>query len=108
MAYCEDYPCCGHTPEDPCGPQWYDKPGAFDTTIPGNEHALCDHENGDCDVEDYGDDEESEGEWSFDAHDGFPYPPEEMSLSDYEYERGYLSGSGEHASDSYINYLNNY
>jgi hypothetical protein len=18
MAYCEDYPCCGHTPSDPC------------------------------------------------------------------------------------------
>lgn len=18
MAYCEDYPCCGHTPQDPC------------------------------------------------------------------------------------------
>jgi hypothetical protein len=29
--------------------QWYDKPGAFDTTK--NPHALCDHENGDCEVE---------------------------------------------------------
>lgn len=48
---CEDYPCCGHTPQDPCEPQWYDQPGAFDTSRPGNEHALCDHENGDCDVE---------------------------------------------------------
>lgn len=19
MAMCEDYPCCGHTPQDPCG-----------------------------------------------------------------------------------------
>ena len=19
MAMCEDYPCCGHTPSDPCG-----------------------------------------------------------------------------------------
>lgn len=43
---CEDYPCCGHTPEDPCEPQWYDQPGAFDTSRPGNEHALCD----DCEV----------------------------------------------------------
>lgn len=47
---CEDYPCCGHTPQDPCEPQWYDKPGAFDTTK--NPHALCDHENGECDVVD--------------------------------------------------------
>lgn len=45
---CEDYPCCGHTPDDPCGAQWYDAPDAFDVTT--NPHALCDHENGDCDV----------------------------------------------------------
>ena len=45
---CEDYPCCGHTDLDPCGPQWYDAPGAFDTTV--NPHALCDHEYGDCTV----------------------------------------------------------
>jgi hypothetical protein len=48
VSYCEDYPCCGHTPLDPCEPQWYDKPGAFDLTK--NPHALCDHENGDCEV----------------------------------------------------------
>lgn len=29
MTYCEDYPCCGHTPGDPCDPRsevsepWY-------------------------------------------------------------------------------------
>jgi hypothetical protein len=61
MNRCEDYPCCGHTNDDPCGPQWYDAPGAFDTSI--NPHALCDHENGDCDVdpydEDYEDDEDT-------------------------------------------------
>jgi hypothetical protein len=51
MAKCEDYPCCGHTEQDPCEQQWYDRPGAFDTSVPGNEHALCDHENGECDVE---------------------------------------------------------
>lgn len=45
---CEDYPCCGHTPDDPCAPQWYDAPDAFDTTV--HPHALCDHENGDCEV----------------------------------------------------------
>lgn len=48
MARCEDYPCCGHTPQDPCDRQWYDEPGAFDTSR--NPHALCDHENGECDV----------------------------------------------------------
>jgi hypothetical protein len=80
---CEDYPCCGHTDDDPCGVQWYDRPGAFDTTIPGNEHALCDHENGECDV-----------------------PDDEDENEDYAYEQGYLSGSGEHESDSYLNYLN--
>lgn len=52
MAYCEDYPCCGHTPEDPCERQPYDEPGYYDTSIPGNEHALCDHEVGECSVYD--------------------------------------------------------
>lgn len=50
--YCEDYPCCGHTPLDPCTRQWYDHPDAFNTRI--NPHALCNHEEGDCDV-DYAD-----------------------------------------------------
>jgi len=40
---CEDYPCCGHTPLDPCDRQWYDEPEA-------RAHAMCDHENGDCEV----------------------------------------------------------
>lgn len=53
MALCEDYPCCGHTDQDPCGPQWYDRPDAFDTTLPGNEHALCNHAEGECDVDGY-------------------------------------------------------
>lgn len=56
MSYCEDYPCCGHTPQDPCERQWYDEPDAFDTTK--NPHALCDHENGECDVEEYDEEEE--------------------------------------------------
>lgn len=61
--YCEDYPCCGHTPEDPCSQQWYDRPGAFDTSIPGNEHALCEHEVGICNVEpDFDDDDEANAE----------------------------------------------
>jgi hypothetical protein len=45
---CEDYPCCGHTPLDPCGREWYDEPDAFD--VRKNPHALCDHESGDCEV----------------------------------------------------------
>lgn len=48
---CEDYPCCGHTPQDPCSRQEYDAPDYYDTTIRGQEHRLCDHENGDCDVD---------------------------------------------------------
>jgi hypothetical protein len=51
MARCEDYPCCGHTPEDPCGPQEYDRPNYYDITIPGNEHHLCNHEEGECQVD---------------------------------------------------------
>lgn len=50
---CEDFPCCGHSSLDPCDVQWYDAPDAFDLTR--HPHALCDHENGDCDV--YEDDE---------------------------------------------------
>jgi hypothetical protein len=58
MSYCEDYPCCGHTPAAPCSREWYDEPGAFDTSRPGNEHALCDHANGDCDADfDFDDDD---------------------------------------------------
>jgi hypothetical protein len=72
---CEDYPCCGHTDADPCGRQWYDEPGAFDTSRPGNEHALCDHENGDCEVDVY-DDDEDEG---FD--DPFADVPEDTPLA---------------------------
>lgn len=49
---CEDYPCCGHTAEDPCERQPYDAPGYYDTSIRGQEHRLCNHENGDCDVYD--------------------------------------------------------
>lgn len=48
--HCEDYPCCGHTSDDPCAPQEYDEPGYYDTSVKGQEHRLCDHENGDCEV----------------------------------------------------------
>lgn len=53
MAYCEDYPCCGHTPDDPCGRQWYDEPGAFDPQA--NPHCFCEHEYGICEVDEYDD-----------------------------------------------------
>lgn len=33
-------------------------------------------------------------------------PAEVMTEEDYRYEQGFLSGSGEHNSDSYMNYLN--
>lgn len=52
MARCEDYPCCGHTPEDPCERQWYDEPDAFNPTV--NPHCFCDHAEGWCNVDDDG------------------------------------------------------
>jgi len=57
MSYCEDYPCCGHTDQDPCERQWYDEPGAFDLTK--NPHAFCEHEFGICDAS-FADDELTE------------------------------------------------
>jgi hypothetical protein len=50
---CEDYPCCGHTPQDPCTREWYDHPDAFNPRV--NPHCFCDHEIG-CDVEPYEED----------------------------------------------------
>jgi hypothetical protein len=47
--YCEDYPCCGHTADDPCTAQWYDAPDAFDPSV--NPHCFCDHSDGWCEVE---------------------------------------------------------
>lgn len=58
MNYCEDYPACGHTTADPCARQWYDEPGAFDTTR--NPHAFCEHEHGFCDVDEYDDEDGNE------------------------------------------------
>lgn len=48
--YCEDYPCCGHTPADPCSTQAYDAVDYYDTAR--NPHAFCEHAEGWCDVED--------------------------------------------------------
>jgi hypothetical protein len=57
---CEDYPCCGHTAQDPCEAQWYDAPDAFDPSV--NPHCFCDHEYGECDVDDYEDEDYEEDE----------------------------------------------
>jgi hypothetical protein len=52
MAYCEDYPCCGHTLQDPCDAPPYD---------PRNDpHLLCDHNTGYCEVEEAERDEEDD------------------------------------------------
>jgi hypothetical protein len=56
MTYCEDYPACGHTPQDPCD---YSGPTSRDMLAdPARYHVGCDHEIGDCNYEydDYGDD----------------------------------------------------
>jgi hypothetical protein len=51
---CEDYPCCGHDDQyNPCARQPYDEPGYYDVSRPGNEHALCEHAEGFCDVDGY-------------------------------------------------------
>jgi hypothetical protein len=52
--YCEDYPCCGHTPDDPCTREWYDHPDAFNPSV--NPHCFCDHADGWCSVEEYEED----------------------------------------------------
>jgi len=54
---CEDYPCCGHELGD-CNGQKY----GSDASIQSNPHLLCDHENGDCEVQydDDGDEDEED------------------------------------------------
>jgi len=59
---CEDYPCCGHTPSDPCD---YSGPTSSDMLAnPARYHLGCDHEVG-CEYEadeDYEDEDEDERE----------------------------------------------
>lgn len=72
MAYCEDYPCCGHTPEDPCD---YTGPTAADMSAdPARYHLGCDHEAGECRYEEWDEDEEEEWdeeeeEWDEESED---------------------------------------
>lgn len=54
--HCEDYPCCGHTEQDPCRREWYDHPDAFNPSV--NPHCFCEHEYGICEVEEYDDDDD--------------------------------------------------
>lgn len=46
MNRCEDFPCCGHTFDDPC-----DAPAYNPYSDP---HLYCDHNTGFCDIEDDG------------------------------------------------------
>lgn len=54
MNRCEDFPCCGHTFDDPCAGSGYDP-----YTDP---HVLCDHLNNYC--EQAIDEPEYEDEWA--------------------------------------------
>lgn len=82
MAYCEDYPCCGHTPSDPCDTQWYDR-----HDWANDPHVLCDHENGFCEADD---DEWDEDDW--DDSDG---------LTDAEADAMTLAGAGWGTDEDY-------
>ena len=55
--HCEDFPCCGHEFGD-CNGLLY----GSDEAIKSDPHLLCDHENGDCQV-DYEDDDDDSGWW---------------------------------------------
>ena len=52
---CEDFPCCGHEFGDCNGLKY-----GSDESIKSDPHLLCDHENGDCEVDrdDYDDEDE--------------------------------------------------
>ena len=57
MSRCEDYPCCGHAPDDPCN---YSGPTSQDMlSNPAQYHIGCDHETGYCE---YTDEEEEDEE----------------------------------------------
>lgn len=66
MGHCEDYPCCGHTEQDPCRREWYDHPDAFNPLV--NPHCFCDHQSGFCEVDGYGEEVDPEdcehGDWT--------------------------------------------
>lgn len=49
---CEDFPCCGHEAGD-CNGLLY----GSDAAIKSDPHLLCDHENGNCELEGLDEDE---------------------------------------------------
>ena len=63
MAYCEDYPCCGHT--DGLGCDWTYTPEAraYDEA-----HVLCEHEHGICEVA------AEDAEWNDEDYDDDGWP----------------------------------
>lgn len=74
MNRCEDFPCCGHTYDDPCGGSTYNP-----HTDP---HLYCDHEVGFCELPDSydEDDVEPDEDWGevelehvMDAYDSSAY-----------------------------------
>lgn len=72
--YCEDYPCCGHTPQDPCD---YVAPDFTNPEVAARYHIGCDHNAGYCNYEDPEDEDEEPEEYcggsvSHDAHGGCP------------------------------------
>lgn len=75
MSRCEDYPCCGHTDGLGCG--W--------TPDYSNPHFLCDHEIGECEVQNALDDLFEELEDDYDPLDPDSYVMEDQWL-DGSYE----------------------
>lgn len=63
MARCEDYPCCGHTDGLPCD---WTAPDFSDREVQAAYHIGCDHAAGYCD---YLDDEDDEGDGTWDLDD---------------------------------------
>lgn len=63
MSYCEDYPCCGHTPQDPCD---YSGPTSQDMLAdPARYHIGCDHNTGYCYYEEVDDEDEDDLECDY-------------------------------------------
>lgn len=74
---CEDYPCCGH--------EWGDCNGlkyGSDEAIKSDPHLLCDHENGDCEVdyEDFAEDEDPDDDEEQFEPDDTPFLTEDYDF----------------------------
>lgn len=93
---CEDYPCCGHTPDDPC-----------DAVIPDYStrenqikyHIGCDHNTGYCEYEEPDDDDEAEdSEENEDADFDIEEYDERRRQDDDPISRGYRDEMDEQAA----------